>query len=205
MLTPEQITELKEQLSEQIESLPPQQKAEAQNQIDEMSPEALETMLKQQQSKEPDKSVIRMIVDGEIPSRKIDSNKNAIAVLEIRPASKGHVIILPLRSIAQHESIPSGIFAFANKIARRIKAKLKPKGVEIQTETKFHEQLINIIPYYEKPASLASPRYKATEEELNAMQKILAVRPRTAPIRKTPLLKSQESSSGRITIKRRIP
>ena len=127
MLTPEQITELKEQLLEQIESLPPQQKAEAQKQIDEMSPEALEAMLKQQQSKEPEKSIIRMIVDGEIPSRKVDANKNAIVVLEIRPASKGHVLVIPLRSIAPHEPIPSGIFALANKIAKRIKVKSKPK------------------------------------------------------------------------------
>ena len=48
-LKSEEIKELKKQLSEQIKHLPHEQKLEAQKQIDSMSPEALETMLLQQQ------------------------------------------------------------------------------------------------------------------------------------------------------------
>ena len=49
-LTKEEIQELKSQLLEQIKDLPSDKKAEAQAQIDSLSPEALESMLNQQKS-----------------------------------------------------------------------------------------------------------------------------------------------------------
>src|SRR3989344_8766979 len=109
MLTPEQVAELKSQLAEQIKHLPEAQRAQAQVQIDQMSPEALELMLNQQMSSQStkakaSKSVFRMIIDGELPSKKINENKNAIAVLEIKPVSKGHVIIIPKKSVSVRQA-----------------------------------------------------------------------------------------------------
>lgn len=69
MLSAEEIQELKDQLSEQIQHLPSDKKAAAQAQIDNMSSEALEAMLNQQSSKKP-QEILRSIVNGEIPSKK---------------------------------------------------------------------------------------------------------------------------------------
>ena len=142
MLTPEQVAELKSQLAEQIKHLPEAQRAQAQVQIDQMSPEALELMLNQQMSSQStkakaSKSVFRMIIDGELPSKKINENKDAIAVLEIKPVSKGHVIIIPKKSVSVRQALPSRVLSFANKLSKRLKSKLKAKGVELQTENTF--------------------------------------------------------------------
>ena len=83
-LTEEQIIELKKQLSEQIKNLPEDQKKQAQDQIDSMTSDALESMLKQQQEKQ---QIFRQIVEGKIPSKKIAENEDALAILDIKPIS----------------------------------------------------------------------------------------------------------------------
>ncbi len=205
MLTSDQINELKHQLSQQIQHLPHDQREEAQQQIDEMSPDTLESMLKSQQDQGSSKTILRKIVDGSLASKKIDENKTAMAVLDIRPVSKGHVLIIPLQAVTVQSQLQTQTFTLAKKIAKRIKKKLKPRGVEIQTETKFEEQVINVIPYYEKPLSITSPRYEASQEELESMQKVLAARPRKAPSRKKQEIIHPKESEKIITLKRRIP
>lgn len=203
-LTSDQIEELKAQLFAQVQHLPLEQRKEAQQQIDEMSPETLESMIKQQQAKQSDKSIMRMIAEGTVVSKKIDANKYALAVLDIRPVSKGHVLVIPRTAITPKEQLPTQTFTLAKKIARRIKRKLRPEGIEIQTETKFKEQVINIIPYYDKPLSITSPRYEASSEELESMQKILAAKERKPRKKKTVQIELKKEPS-QITIKRRIP
>lgn len=68
-LTEKQISELKKQLSSQIQKLPEEQKREAQKQIDSMSSKALESMLEQQKSSE-NQQIFRAIISGKIPSKK---------------------------------------------------------------------------------------------------------------------------------------
>ena len=120
-LTPEQIQNLKAQLSEQIQHLPEDQKAEAQKQIDSLSPEALEAMLKQQKSKSSrEKSIFRLIIEKQIPSYQIDENSQAIAVLEINPISQGHVIIIPRLAARNSRELPTQAFSLAKKISKRI-------------------------------------------------------------------------------------
>ena len=55
-------------------------------------------------------SPFRLIVSGEIPSYKIDENKDALAVLEINPVSKGHVILIPKKNVFESEKIPQSLF-----------------------------------------------------------------------------------------------
>jgi len=146
-LSPEQVKELKKQLSEQIQNIPQDQKAQAQQQIDTMSPEALESMVKQQQGQQPaqpQKGIFRMIVDGDIPAKKIEENDDTIAVISKRAISKGHILIIPKKPAENDKSIPKTAFTLANKIAKKIESKLKAKSTEIQTESAFGEAVINI-------------------------------------------------------------
>src|SRR3989344_829357 len=138
MLTPEQIEELKEQLSEQIQHIPQEQREAAQQQINSMSAEALEAMLKQQKTSQ--KSVMRMIIDDEIPSHKLDENKEALAVLDIKPVSKGHILVIPKQKTILTSALHPQVLTHARKLARHLVRKLK-KNTEIQTENKFGEQV----------------------------------------------------------------
>ncbi len=196
MLSAEEIQELKDQLSEQIQHLPPDKKAAAQAQIDNMSSQALETMLNQQSSKKP-QEILRSIVNGEIPSKKINENKDAIAVLEIKPLSKAHVLIIPKKKVTGE--MPKPIVTFAKKVAKKITSKYKPLGIEIIQETKFNEQVINVIPYYKEKLTLQSPRYDAKEIELEEVHKMLK-----APVRKE-VIRPAKKTTNVLQLKRKIP
>lgn len=206
-LTPEQVKELKDQLVSQVQNYPEDQKAAALEQIENLSPEALESMIQQQQSKSPggkksDKGVFRMIIDGEIPSKKIDENKDCIAVLDVKPISKGHTIIIPKKASLNTKDLPNSTFSMAKKISKRIIKKLKAKSTEIQTEFKFNELIINIIPVYDAQVSINSARKEGNEKELEKLQSELKVvkRQKTIKIRKT-----KSSQSSVIKLDRKIP
>jgi len=157
----EQIKELKTQLLSQISHLSPEQKKEAEKQIEELSPEALETMLKQQRN-----SVFRMIISKQIESVIIDENKDAMAVLEINPLSEGHTLIIPKTPLKDRNKIPTPIKEFAEKIQAKLKSSLKPKDVKIIPDMKFGEVVLDLIPEYDKPIDLNSKRKKTSPEEL---------------------------------------
>jgi len=200
-LTPEQVQELKKQLRTQVQNLPEVQKKAAQQQIDEMSDEAIESMLEQQKSKEPQKPIFRAVIGGDVPSKKIDENKDSIAVLDIRPISKGHTIIILKSAVTSVKAIPTPAFALAKKISKKLQSKLKATSVEIQTESKFGEIILNIIPIYDKPLNLSSPRIEMSEEELFKIQRKLATikKPKVIKLDKKP------KNSNIIKLKRRIP
>lgn len=205
-LTPEQVRVLKEQLLSQIRNLPQAQKAEAEAQINALSPEALELMLKQQQhgrKQEAEEGIFRLIIKGDIPSSKIDENKEAIAVLEINPISKGHLIIIPKKATVKAGEMPSSAFALAKKLSKKLISKLEAKSAEIQTETKLGEMIINIIPVYNQPLNINSPRKKASKEELEELETKLKIKkkPKIERIKK----ERKPSSSQILKLPRKIP
>ena len=201
-LTEEQIKSLKEQLSQQIHHLPEDKRKEAQKQIEKMSDGALETMLKQQQSSQAtaQQPVFRSVVSGEIPSKKLDENSHAIAVLDIKPISKGHTVIIPKNPITNAKDLPTSALTLAKKIAKKLSSKLKASGCEIQTQFAFGEIIVNVIPVYDRPLNINSPRQDASEEELSKLEKKLKV------VKKPEVVKlTKKKSSKTIKLKRRVP
>ena len=163
-LTKEEISELKKQLHSQISKMPEDQKKEAEKRIDELSDEAIESMLEQQ--KDNQKPIFREIISGNIPSKKIEANTSAIAVLEIKPISKGHIIIIPKEKMTSIDKIPAEIALLIDKTSKNIVEKLKAKNIKVAPELKFGEVIINLIPIYDKELSLESPRDNPSEEQL---------------------------------------
>jgi histidine triad (HIT) family protein len=199
-LTPQQIKILKEQLLSQIENLPENTKAEAKRQIETLSPQALELMLKQQEKKQ--ERIFRLIVKGEIPSTKIEENEDAIAVLEINPISRGHMIIIPKKPAKSSKDIPEQAFTLAKRLSEALTEKLKAASTEIQTENKFGEAILNIIPVYDKQLNINSPRKKAKKEELEEIaRKLLEEKPKIELIK----IKKENKTSQPLKLKRKIP
>ena len=204
-LTPEQIKELKTQLFEQVKHLPADKKLQAEAQISALTEQQLEAMLAQEQKKSetPSKGIFRQIIDKDIPSRTIDESKDAIAVLDIRPISEGNSIIIPKRAVSDIKYLPNSILSFAKKVGKRISRKLKSKGAEIQTEFKFGELIINIIPVYDKSVNIMSPRESPEEKELDKIYSKLKV------VKKQRVIKLKSALSQKTTpamrLSRRIP
>lgn len=99
------------------------------------------------------------IAAGEIPSKTVYEDDDFRAILDISPASKGHVIILPknhadnIFEISDEDA--SGIMLVAKKIASKVKNVFGCDGVNIlqnngeaagQTVFHFH---VHVIPRYE--------------------------------------------------------
>ena len=205
-LTQEQVKELKKQLSEQIKNLPDDQKKQAQAEIDAMSSEALEEMLRRQQARQgkeggQQKGIFRMIVDGDVESKKVDENKEVIAVVSKRAASKGHVLLIPRKTVGEVKSLPNSAFTLAKKIAKKMVSKLRVQDVEIQVISVLGEVVVNVIPVYDKPID-ANQTYEVSDGELNEVYE------RLKTIRKKKIIKVKRKLVHRekvVKLRRRIP
>jgi diadenosine tetraphosphate (Ap4A) HIT family hydrolase len=210
----EQIENLKKQIISQIEStFPEDKKSSAIKQIKEMGDEQFLKFLKNNQlidfSDETNESQLniqnetpfRLIIEKKIPSYFIEENKDSVAVLEINPISKAHIIIIPKKQIKNSEKIPSSLFTLAKKISKRITSNFKPKEISILSSNILGEIIIQILPVYDKE-SLSSKRNPASKEELEELQKILEKKPKPKKIKKAKISKIKEQ---KIWIPKRIP
>ena len=167
MLSEEESLQIKKQIIQQIDSAFPEDKKEsAKQQVLSMNESQLEEFLKQnklvkdlsgQADSGGQESIFRAIVNEKIPSHKIDENKDAVAVLEINPVSKGHTILIPKKPVSSSEEISGLTFSLAKKIAKKLKAKLKAKDVHISSSNLFGESIVNVLPIY-KDESISSKR-----------------------------------------------
>jgi len=186
MLTDEQAEQVKKQLLDQLGNFPQEQQESMKSEIEAMDNEQLEEFLvknnlvKPGENQKPQQSPFRSIINGDIPSYKIDENKVAIAVLEINPISKGHVIVIP-KEPTDPSKLPTQAFTLANKIAKKLKSKLKPKTTNINTMEVFGEGIINVVPIYEGDDP-SKERTKADDAELKDLQEKLKTKPRTKRI-----------------------
>jgi len=164
MLPEKQIESIKEKLIQHIEStFPEDKKAIAINQIQNMDNNQLEAFLVQnkmiqtqeQESESSEtqgsgqKCIFCSIIKKDIPSYEIDENKEAIAILEINPVSKGHALIVPKKHIESEDKLPQKAFTLAKRISKKIKTKFKPKEVKMLFSNVLGHEIINLLPVYE--------------------------------------------------------
>jgi len=203
--TPEQAEQIKQQIYSQIETSQLPNKEEIKKQIQDMNEEQLEEFVKQQQgqaqqgeSSDSQQCIFCSITKGETPSYKLDENKKSIAILEINPLSKGHAIILPLDHI-NSDKLPASAMSLARKISKKIKTKLKPLDIKIETSSFQGHSMINIIPIY-KDQQLE--KKQASEDELKKLQEQLIIKKRAS---RTSKLTSTTSTTSLPKISFRIP
>lgn len=204
-ITEEQAKKIKKQILAQIEKgFPDDRKEYAKKQIQEMNISELEEFLKQnnlttqgqeQSANNQNQCIFCSIVEGKLPSYKISENENAIAVLDIRPASYGHTLILPKEHISSEKNLPKEAKELAEKISKTIQSKLKPKDVKIENTNFFGHEAINLIPVYksEEPKPLDAQREEADEDQLMALQKELKEAPESSSDQKPEKIEESQS------------
>ena len=199
-LTPEEIKEAKQQLFEQIKNLPPEKKAEAEKQINNLSIDAIESML-EQQSNAP--QIFRQILEGKIPSVKIGENSGAVAVLSTKSISKGHTIIIPKNPILDEKLLPPDVHSLSEETSKKIIDSLKCKSTSILSEKAFGEVIINIIPIYDKHLDLKSPREDNSLEKLEEIKRQIDIQKISTAPQKIKIEKPKKEKI--VKLKRRIP
>ena len=201
----EQAEEIKKQLLEQVEKLPNENKDQIKKHIETLNEKQLEDFLKQNniqisESGQPtqqtsEKSIFEQIINNELPSFKITENKDAIAILELNPLSKGHCLIIPKQKTTI-DKISKPALSLAEKIAKKIKTKLKPEDVKIEPFVFQDYPAINIIPVY-KDKELK--KEKVEESELIKLQNQLKTKePAIIPDKKPKRTKKLPEISFRI-------
>jgi histidine triad (HIT) family protein len=185
-ITDEQAVEIKKQLLAQADNFPQENREQIIEYISQMNGEQLETFLKQnkidlkeapiQEKEKGQECIFCSIAKGAISSYKLDENKKAIAVLEINPLSKGHSIVIPLNHTSI-EKMPKSALSLAQKITKKIKTKLKPDEIKIETTTIQGHALINIIPIY-KGEKLG--KKQVNQEELKELQNKIEIKKRSS-------------------------
>ena len=210
----EQIERIKRQLISQIKSkFPEDKKDSAISQIESMNEEQLEQFLIENnlvkdsagigttppiQPQKTQQCIFCSIADNSIQSYNIDENKDSVAVLEINPISKGHVLIIPKKHISNHEKMPSSIFSLGKKISKKIKTKLKPKEIKLEISSFMNHIVLNVLPIYENE-TLNSKRKQESPDELENLKKILENKPAE---KKKKTIKIKEE---KLWLPRRIP
>jgi len=167
-LTEEEVKQVKEQLFNQIENFPDEQRDVAMGQIESMNAEQLEEFLIKNNLVKGSSCIFCSIAGGETPSYKIAENKEAIAVLDINPLSRGQILIIPKQHKPTEEAPES--MKLAQEAAKLLKAKLKADEVKTETSNVQGHGIINVIPLY-KDKKLE--RKKAEDKELNELQQTL--------------------------------
>lgn len=105
-----------------------------------------------------DDCIFCKIIKGDIPSRTVYEDDDYKAILDVSPASRGHVIILPKNHVANVFEADEEVYAGAMKVAKKIAAALKKvfncDGInilqnngEVAGQTVFHLH-VHVIPRY---------------------------------------------------------
>ncbi len=117
------------------------------------------------------------IVAGEIPATRVHEDERTVAFLDLFPASRGHLLVIPRAHAADAtEADPADLAAcmdVAARFARRARERLGADGVNLQTnvgpaagQTVFHLH-VHVVPRYAGgPRILAWEPGAATPEEL---------------------------------------
>ncbi len=112
-------------MSQPLSQLTPEQQKELQEKIKKMSPEELMEFQKQQ-------CIFCQIVSGKIASKRIYDDENCLAILDINPASRGHLLLLPKEHYAIMPQIPEQLiehmFVVARKLSQLLLKALRVEG-----------------------------------------------------------------------------
>ncbi|MEK6919201.1 MAG: HIT domain-containing protein [Nanoarchaeota archaeon] len=87
------------------------------------------------------------IFSGTVDSYKVLSDEHSLAVLEINPLSKGHVIIIP-KVHGKLSIIPENVNSMIKLVTSKIQSVLDPEKVEISKAEIMGHTIINAIPLY---------------------------------------------------------
>ena len=108
--------------------LTPEQRKEMEEKLKNMSPEELAQLQAQQ-------CIFCQIISGKIPSKKVYEDDTCFGILDINPATKGHILLMPKAHIAimpqLDEKIGGHLMQVARELSRSLLKNLRATGSTI--------------------------------------------------------------------------
>ncbi len=65
-------------------------------------------------------SIFTRIIDGEIPGRIVWRDDACVAMVDIRPLNRGHVLVIPLAEVDQWTDLPAEVAAHCTEVAHAV-------------------------------------------------------------------------------------
>jgi histidine triad (HIT) family protein len=124
------------------------------------------------------------MIRGEIPATKVFEDDKVLAIMDIFPQSRGHVLVIPKAAsrnlLDADASALSAAIPYVQRIARAVQKALKPDGVRLAQfneapagQTVFHLHF-HIIPVYEGVELGRHGQGRADDAELLELSKAIA-------------------------------
>lgn len=204
VLAPERINSIKAQLA----GLSPEaQQEKLQEIVATLEPDEQEQLFGKQ------KCPFCSMVLGEIPVNKVYEDADCIAILDIHPANKGHMLLFPKKHYAMVAQMPDDeagkLFAVANKLAKAAFEALNAAGTNIFAGNgaiagqRAPHAIVNVIPRFEgdKVAIGWNPAEVDEKEFDSIAAKIKAKIPAEKKEAPKPVIKKYDAAE----VKRRMP
>jgi histidine triad (HIT) family protein len=184
MLNEEEAEEIRKQLLEQIGQLPKDQADKAEAFIKSASAEQLEAFVARMQGPQGGECIFCQIIDGKLETVKIYEDADILCVLDLYPATPGHVLVMPKKHFQFINEIDDTLLKkmalFVKTLEPILVASAKSKGVSIyiaQGELagqRVPHFCINMIPRYtDDKLSFDWPKQKAEKEKLEEIASVL--------------------------------
>lgn len=161
-MTMQNIEAIREKILEELSRYPPEKVGSLIDEIEGASEEELEEFIlnqqKMQQGQSTDECIFCGIASGKIETIKIYEDKDILAILDIMPASNGHLLVFPKQHkhfIQEIEDrIINKIFIFVKQISPHLIKTLKAEGISIYIPQgqiagqRIPHFVVNVIPRY---------------------------------------------------------
>jgi len=120
-------------------------------------------------------SIFTRIIRGEIPCYKIAEDEHHFAFLDINPASRGHVLVIPKQEVDYifdlDDDLLQSLIAFSKPIARAIDRAFSPLRTGIIVEgLEVPHAHIHLVPVYRKTQDFSlGKKVDLSEDEMKAV------------------------------------
>jgi histidine triad (HIT) family protein len=125
------------------------------------------------------------IISGELPSTRIDEDERTVAFMDINPATRGHVLVVPREHSADLTEISdedlAAVAAMGKRVALRQRERLGADGInllnscgKVAWQTVFHFHLHVIPRYTNDPLRLPWEPAPGDREEIAAAARELS-------------------------------
>ncbi len=125
-------------------------------------------------------SIFTKIVNGEIPSYKIDEDENYLSFLDAMPLVEGHTLVIPKEEVDFIFDLDSdaykNLWGFAQKVAKKLQKAYPEKRIAVAVVgLEVPHAHIHLIPIEKmEDMNFKNPRLKLSSEEyLNIQNKII--------------------------------
>ena len=121
-------------------------------------------------------SIFSKIIEGSIPSVRIDETENEIAFLDIMPCAEGHTLIVPKKEVERFEDMApedsTSLMMFLQRVSRAVSSAFE--GVDynvilnngVQAGQEVMHVHFHIIPRLERTSRMFGNRKNVSTEEL---------------------------------------